>query len=221
MAVVIKELSNGVTFDEKHSLNDWDLIMVSKQIGEAEPRTTFVEIEGRDGNIDLTEALGEVKYNNRTLNFHFELFNPIDFWKSKQEISNYLNGRKMPIVLDKDKDYYYYGRCRVTAANYERNLGQIDIEAICDPYKMKKEVTSIEKIVQTGDQIYLKNERKTVMPIVKSTGDIVFKFHEKQFSVSSTVNFQSPDFILKEGFNKIEIISGNGTLIFLYREGSL
>lgn len=214
-------MTNGVLFGEKHTIRDWDLIMTSKNIEEATPRTNYVEIEGRDGSIDLTEALGEVRYESRKLSFTFELLTPNNFWKTKSEISNYINGRKMKIILDQDPLYYYYGRCKVTSANIERNVGTIEVEAICDPYKMMNSETVVSKEVSTGDKFVLDNQRKTVMPVVKSTANIVFKFNDKQFNIGTTSNYQSPDFMLKEGKNEVEIISGTGTLTFTYREGGL
>lgn len=214
-------MTNGVLFGDKHSIRDWDLLMTSKEIEEATPRTNYVEIEGRDGSIDLTEALGEVRYDNRTLSFHFELLTPTDFWKVKREISNYLNGRKMKIILDQDPLYYYYGRIEVTSASFEKNLAQFDIEAVCDPYKMMNGETIVSKTVNAGDKFILDNQRKTVMPIIQSTGNIVFKFNDKQFNIGTTTNYQSPDFMLKEGTNEVEIISGTGILTFTYREGAL
>lgn len=214
-------MTNGVSFGQKHSIDDWNLLMIAKDIGEAMPRTNYVEIEGRDGSIDLTEALGEVKYDNRILSFEFELFNPQNFWEIKQEISNYINGRKMKIILDQDSLYYYYGRCEVKNANIEKNVGVIEIEAVCDPYKMKNTETIITEQVSAGDKFILDNQRKTVMPTIQSTGNIVFKYNNKQFNVGITTNYQSPDFMLKEGENEVEIISGTGTLTFTYREGVL
>ncbi len=214
-------MKNGVLFGDKHSIKDWNLLMTSKNIEEAPPRTNYVKIEGRDGSIDLTEALGDVKYDSRTLSFTFEVFAPIDYWKIKREMSNYLNGRKMKIILDQDPLYYYYGRLEITSANFEKNVGEIKIEAVCDPYKMMNDETVVSKTVKAEDKFTLYNQRKTVMPVIQSTGNIVFKFNNKQFSISDTTNYQSPDFILKEGKNEVEIISGTGTLNFTYREGSL
>lgn len=214
-------MKNGVTFDLKHTIDDWGLLMISKDIGEAEPRINYIEIEGRDGSIDLTEALGEVKYNNRILSFNFDLFNPVSFWESKQTISNYLNGKKRKIILDQDPNYYYYGRCSVKNVTREKNLAKFQIECNCDPYKMMINETIIKKEVKPTDKIILNNQRKHVMPKIESTGDIVFKFEDKQFNISSSTTFQSPDFILKYGENEVEIISGTGSLTFTYREGSL
>jgi len=54
--------NNGVTFGNKNSFTDWDLLMTSKTIGEAVPKTKYLEIPGRDGTLDFTESTGEVKY---------------------------------------------------------------------------------------------------------------------------------------------------------------
>ena len=214
-------MNNGVKFDDKHSITDWDLLMVSKNIEEAEPRINTIEIKGRNGSIDLTEALGAVKYNDRTLSFDFEIINPIDYWATRKSISNYLNGRKAKIILDQDPNYYYYGRCQVSDAENEKNVGRFTIECICEPYKMKKSETIVSDDVVAEDIITLSNEKKLVMPKIEATGNIVFKFEDKQFSIAANETFQSPDFILKEGNNQVEIISGSGTLKFTYREGSL
>ena len=154
-------MNNGVKFDDKHSITDWDLLMVSKNIEEAEPRINTIEIEGRDGSIDLTEALGAVKYNDRTLSFDFEIINPIDYWATRKAISNYLNGRKAKIILDQDPNYYYYGRCQVSDAANEKNVGRFTIECICEPYKMKISETIVSDDVVAEDIITLSNEKKT------------------------------------------------------------
>lgn len=214
-------MNNGVKFDDKHSITDWDLLMVSKNIEEAEPRINTIEIEGRDGSIDLTEALGAVKYNDRTLSFDFEIINPTDYWATRKSISNYLNGRKAKIILDQDPNYYYYSRCQVSDSENEKNVGRFTIECICEPYKMKISETIVSDDVVAEDIITLSNEKKLVMPKIESTGNMVFKFEDKQFSITANEPFQSPDFILKEGNNQVEIVSGSGTLKFTYREGSL
>lgn len=213
---------NGVSFDEKHSIRDWDLLMTSKTIGEPTAVTSYVQIPGRDGSIDLTEALGEVRYTNRQLIFQFDIFqNAEEWWKLKQTISSYLHGRKRKIILDVDPNYYYEGRCSVTSFYHETTVGHITVECECLPYKMMTAETVISKNVTATDTIILNNQRKTVMPTVKATGDIVFKFEDKQFSISSTTTLQSPDFMLKEGNNIVTIVSGSGSITFTYREGTL
>ena len=47
----------GVTFGIKHSYEDFGLILSSKEIGLPTPKTESVSVIGRNGNLDLTDAL--------------------------------------------------------------------------------------------------------------------------------------------------------------------
>lgn len=213
---------NGVKFDDKHSITDWDLLMTYKNIGEAILRTEYVIIPGRDGYLDLSDVYGEANYDNRTLDFQFDLFGSReDWWEVYDAIKSYLHGKKRKIILDVDNNYYYYGRCSVSALTHEKNVAHLSVSCNCDPYKMLVNETVVQDTVSVGDTITLNNLYKKVMPVVESTGNIVFKFNNSNFSVSEGTSFQSPDFVLKEGSNTVEIISGSGTLKFTYREGRL
>lgn len=211
-------MNNGVKFGDKHSIDDWDLLMTSKSIPDAEPKTIDVDIAGSHGKLDLSEWTGEILYNNRTLTFTFDIFDsPLNWWTLKRQISNYLHGKKLKIVLDQDADYYYYGRCKVTDFSNETTVAHITIECDCEPFIYKKEITT-KSITGTG-KLNLSNARKRVMPKITSTSSMQFTFENKTFTVNGTL--QSPDMILKEGDNIIEVISGTGTLTATYQEGEL
>ena len=171
---------NGVKFGEKHTIIDWDLLMTSKNIGEAVPKTNFVTIEGRNGSIDLTDWTGEVKFDDRTLVFDFDIFDTKNFYETQRKISNYLNGKKMKIILDQDPNYYYYGRCFITNSQISMGIGHITIQAICEPYKLKIYDTVIIKAIVPNQKIVLDNERKLVMPEVIATTDADFEYQNSQ-----------------------------------------
>lgn len=211
-------MKNGVKFGDKHSIDDWDLLMIDKSIPDAEPKTIDVDIAGSHGKLDLSEWTGEVLYNNRTLTFVFDIFDsPSNWWPLKRQISNYLHGKKLKIVLDQDDGYYYYGRCKVADFSNETTVAHITIECDCEPFIYKKEVTT-KSITGTGTLI-LSNSKKRVMPKITSTSSMQFVFEGKSFVVNGTL--QSPDIILKEGENIIEVTSGTGTLTATYQEGEL
>lgn len=211
-------MNNGVKFGEKHSITDWDLLMVSKSIEDAEPKTKDIDIPGSNGKLDLTEWTGEVLYNNRTLTFNFDIYDsPSNWWTLKRQITNYLHGKKLRIILDQDKDYYYYGRCKVTDFSNETTVAHITIECYCDPFIYKNEITS-KTITGTGT-LNLTNAKKRVMPTIISNSSMQFTFEEKTFVVNGTL--QSPDIILKEGDNILEVISGTGTITVTYQEAEL
>lgn len=211
-------MNNGVKFGDKHSIDDWDLLMVSKSIEDAEPKIIDVDIAGSNGKLDLSEWTGEVLYNNRSLTFNFDIYDsPSNWWTLKREITNYLHGKKLKIILDQDNNYYYYGRCKVTEFYNETTVAHITIECDCDPFIYKNEITK-KTITGTGTLI-LSNAKKRVMPTITSTESMGFTFEGKTFVVNGTL--QSPDIILKEGDNTLEVTSGAGTLTVTYQEAEL
>ena len=211
-------MNNGVKFGEKHSIDDWDLLMINKSIGDAEPKTLEVDVPGANSKLDLSEWTGEVLYNNRILVFDFDIYDsPSNWWKLKRQITNYLHGKKLKIILDQDKDYYYFGRCKVTNFSNETTVAHITIECDCDPFIYKNKITT-KTITGTGT-LNLSNAKKRVMPTITSTDSMQFTFEGKSFVVNGTL--QSPDIILKEGDNIFNVTSGAGTLTATYQEGEL
>lgn len=211
-------MNNGVKFGEKHSIDDWDLLMINKSIGDAEPKTLDVDIPGANSKLDMSEWTGDVLYNNRTLVFDFDIYDsPSNWWPLKRQITNYLHGKKLKIILDQDKDYFYYGRCKVSNFSNETTVAHISIECDCEPFIYKNEITT-KTITGTGT-LNLSNARKPVMPTITSSESMQFTFEDKIFTVNGTL--QSPDIILKEGDNIFEVTSGAGTLTATYQEGEL
>ena len=211
-------MNNGVKFGDKHSIDDWDLLMVSKSIPDPEPKIIDVDIAGSNGKLDLSEWTGEVLYNNRILTFNFDIYDsPSNWWTLKRQISNYLHGKKLKIVLDKDNQYFYYGRCKVTSFSNETTVAHITIECDCEPFIYKKDITT--KTINGTGTLILSNARKRVLPTITTTESTEFTFEGKSFVVNGTM--QSPDIILKEGDNILEVTSGAGTLTVTYQEGEL
>lgn len=94
----------GVTFGIKHSYEDFGLILSSKEIGLPTPKTELVSVIGRNGDLDLTDALGDdVKFENRKLSFTFSLLNGARDWTATlSNLSNYLHGKKMELTDSRD-----------------------------------------------------------------------------------------------------------------------
>ena len=67
----------GIQFNDIHSYYDLNLILSVVNIPPAQPKTNYVDLPGGEGSLDLTEALGEVKYNDRDCTFTFTM-NPTD-----------------------------------------------------------------------------------------------------------------------------------------------
>ena len=169
-----KGIYKGIYFDDIHSFNDLNLILAPFVPEPAEPKTNYIDIAGGDGSLDMTEALGEVKYKDRVFSFTFTI-KPSDnmtFDEKVSQVSNALNGKKCKITFDRDPEYFWDGRCIVEKYAQDRNLKQISVKATVRPYKIKQDETVVSFGLTTkGKEITLRNGRKSVVPEITCTND--------------------------------------------------
>lgn len=226
-------ISKGVQFGDIHSYNDLDLIFAPFVIPPAIPKTNLLDIPAGDGSLDLTEALGEVKYNDRefvmkfTVNPHSEM----TFDEKVMQVSNLLNGKACNITLDRDADWFWQGRCEVNEHLQNKTINEIVIKAIVRPYKLKQEITTKRfgaDFIDRTKYITL-NTRKTVCPTIRCESHPVKLTFEGTTYVTQGYGFETiiPDFQLKEGENTFSLKLASDDLtdtvnVYLeFREGAL
>ena len=209
----------GIKFDNVHSFDDLHLVLSEVSIPPATAKTNFVDIPGGDGSVDLTEALGEVKYNDRECTFTFTVFPYEDFEVKKRKVSNLLNGRRFKIIVDKDPDYYWDGRCSIDEYMSDKNLHKIVVGAVVAPYKLKHNPTNV--VVKAGENVHvtLQNGRKTAIPTITctATATIIFNGHTFTFNAGTHRNL---NIALVEGDNSMTVTT-TGRVTFTYQEGDL
>ena len=209
----------GIYFDDIHSYTDLNLVLSGINIPPATVKTTYVDIPGGDGSVDLTEALGEVKFKSRECSFTFTVFPYEDFEEKKKYISNLLNGRRCKIILDKDPEYYWDGRCSIKEYSSNKNLHKLVVGATVAPYKLKTRQTIVT--VPAGNSVVreLENGRKSVVPTITTTADakIIFEGNTYNLGVGThtILNIE-----LKYGKNQVTVTS-NSPVKFTYQEGDL
>ena len=219
-------IETGVLFGDIHSFYDLDLILAKVNIPAATPKESYVDVPGANGSIDMTEAFGEVKYNDRN-NASFTFYmNPAKglsaaAWEEKKtEVCNKLNGLRCNIVVEKDPDYYWQGRCKVTEQTANKKLYKITVGARLAPYKAKKDLTRITvSLTANNPEVTLKNSRKTVCPVLIATGNAVLTVDGAEYAIS-TGSHKILDFQLKEGKTTVSV-KGTGTITFEYQECEL
>ena len=214
----------GIAFDDIHTFDDLNLILsVCPDMPPAKPKTTYIDIPGADGSLDLTEAHGEVRFSERENNYTFTM-HPAESmtWEEKMtEVSNLLNGKRMKMTLDKDEDYFWDVRVTVDDFASDKYLHQIVVSVRAMPYKFKQDIT--RRIVQlsgAAQTINLMNGRKSVYPTIEcSNNNTVIVFGDATFNLSAGKH-EILDIQLKQGLNTLTV-SGSGTVIFSYQEGDL
>ena len=207
---------NGVTFVSlnanisKHSYLDFGVILTEQNIGLPSPKTYTVNIEGMDGNLDLSECFGEMKYENRTIKFTFESIDKITDWQAKMiKISSFLHGQKMKITTWSDPDFYYVGRCRIDEYNSKSKLGKIVISCNCEPFKYKQNITTFNLVEGLNT---VQNSRMTVYADLINEAEITI--NGKTYNAGTHLRTIK----LTSGTNNLNS-SGSATLIF--QEGEI
>ena len=212
---------NGVKFGDKHTFDDWGLVLTEKSLGLPEPKTSGVEIEGADGEIDTSEVLsGEIKFSNRKLTFKLTLMDKYeDFHDKVSEVSNYLHGRKMRIILDEDDSYYYYGRCAINEWLTDRRVGEIAITCDCEPYKYDINETIILATVNGTTKVDIYGKRKTICPTVTVSGSVKMFIGTEGLDLPEG-SHEILDCYIREGHNTLTFM-GSGTVEISYIGGEL
>lgn len=172
---------NTVTFTRadgtaKNSYTDWGLLLRPKEIAPPEPKIITMSIDGRDGDIDLTEWAGAVRYNDRAFSLSFYMTDAVtDINAKATAIKNWLHGQRVKITFSDDADYYYSARVSVTAAYNDGGVGVLAMSVIAAPYKYKQEKTSRRVWVVNGAAHVFSCDRMTARPRFTAEGETSFK----------------------------------------------
>ena len=123
-----------------HSFRTFGLHPRTKpEISAPEAQTASIVVPGRDGEIDMTEALdGNVHFSNRRGEFNFTQLGGRRSWDGTYaKLKNLLHGRVYEIVMDEEHDGYYRGRLNVETPVYDdkRGVAYFSITANLEPFK--------------------------------------------------------------------------------------
>ena len=202
------------------SFEDWGLVLGNKEISIPQAKTNYIDIAGADGSLDLTEATGEIKYNDRTARFPFTLKDSFMDLPSKiSEIANDIHGRKFKIFVYDDLDFYYVGRVSINEFKTSKAKGAITLEATLEPYKYKSNVTSYTYEINGSQTIYGSNLRKRVVPTITVDSEMEIVFKGNKYVVSEG-SYEILNIYFDKG-NYEMTVTGNGTFKITYQEASI
>ena len=210
--------------DKFNTWYDWRLILTKKDVTPPEPKTNYVNIDGMDGSLDLSETLsGEVTYNDRTVSASFwtDYGTRKDRERLLRDIRLSLHGKKMRIIEPDDPDHYFYGRVRIKSQSNNLAYAEFTIEAVCDPWRYSiNDIT--REVVLTDDpiDIVIRNEGlKTLSPTI-TVSDRVTVIYDNVKTLLTAGTYIISTIKLRRGVNLINV-SGNGSVSFAYKEADL
>lgn len=212
-----------ILFDNKNSWYDYHLILTKKEITPPEPKTKYIEIDGKSGSLDLSESLtGEITYKDRTISVSFwtNYGKRADRVKLLTEFTKAVHGRKLKIIEPDNPEHYFYGRVKIKSTENIIPYATVDIEATVEPWRYAQYETSRSIDVNGSVDLVLNNNgTKTLCPDVHVTGNITIKQNDTEVSLTDG-SFKVSDIKLSSGSNVLTI-TGNGSVKFVYREADL
>lgn len=213
----------GVKFGDLNTA-ELNLILNEKAIKPPTPKTYYVSVDGRDGDVDMSEALnGEIKYNNTEASFKFLMTKgtPIERVDLMEDIVQRLHGQKLKIVLPDDSEHYLMGRVSIIETKATAALTEFKVSANCEPWKYSNVETVITKTATAAgiNVTCTNNGRKTVIPELTVKGSVVVEFGNVKTSLSDGT-FKILGIKFETGSHTLKI-SGTGTITIKYREALL
>ncbi len=212
---------SDIRFGTKWAHVDYGLIVAPYAIPMPEPQTNFVEIPGRDGALDLSEAFGTVRYADRIIPLTLFVHAPFDALISA--LAADVHGRRMNVIFDRDPTYYY--DARITIEDVERHAGycELSLECRAKPYKLEHFETTITVLPTGTASVTLANTRMPVVPSITVSAEmaLTFTLSGKDHTINlATGTHIIPSLVLAEGETVIGI-TGTGRITFTYRKGAL
>ena len=133
----------------RNTWNNWHLIPSTRPVvAQPNPVYKYVDVPGRDGSLDFSDYLiGRPTYTDRSGSFSFYVANEdpntgkgFGNWASrKQDIAQFLNGKKtLKLTLEDDINYYYLGRFYMKDWQPGENFSTVVIEYRVKPYKYRE-----------------------------------------------------------------------------------
>lgn len=224
------------------TINDIDMLKTYKMalkdrhcVQPPVPKTSFQDIPGADGSMDLSEAnAGHVVYQRRKITLNFGCGARLKDWPAIfSEILKKFHGQTGKLIFDDDAGYYYIGRMTVSDYKRVQTLGTFTITVDADPYKY--ELTASDEdwlwdpfdfedgIIReysgldvNGDYaLVIDGTEKWIIPEIVVSRDMTVSFEGKNYSLRAGTN-KLYGIVVREGGNTLTF-HGTGTVTVKYR----
>ena len=162
---------NSVLIGTHQMDTEFGLYLPEYSIPAPVPQTKFINVIGRDGAVDLSNAFGSVHYNSREWNLDFKHFDPVNWHTISSSVFNAIHGKRLDFTFDDDPNYHWTGRFIVQDYTSKNGCGTLKVRVMADPFKYKNTQTTVSSSVPVNEQTL--------------TGDVVTINNNKAYEVNS------------------------------------
>lgn len=152
------------------TLDDLGLVLTDATDAAPSPRTSYVDVPGRDGALDMTEALGRVAYSDREDSYTFAMPSAPDLmgalWLRRAAVINGLDGLEADYRLSWEPGYTRHGRWSVADMGGHADRYAITLKVRASPYRRRGEVV-VYANAAGGIRVRLESGHRQVQPRVE------------------------------------------------------
>ena len=234
---------------ETISLRGMDFLLADYTIPDPNAKKHEVQVPGRDGTLDLTEALGGVYFENRNIELvlNGNAVTSAHFQYNCSLLRNKLDGKVCKVIFSDDLAYYWLGRVSVDAERNGRHHMSVTLHVDAYPYKLALNgsyepwlwdpFSFVDGEVTHPEDVILRNQTKTVtLPADPARQKITLWLNTgSSGSVWARTNREDPGtrHLLRLGRNRFPevrmaadtettlYLTGTGSVGVDYRRGSL
>lgn len=209
-----------VTFNGTNVYTAHKIMLEEFHIGYPDPKLIKVDIPGRDGDLDMSEALtGYVNYHNREINLKLGITGTEAECVTKQHyLIQLVSGLEVKVRFSHLKGYFI-GRCQSIQSSRQHRHYSVELVFDCQPFRLEEsEIVHTLTLSATEQTLTCVNDGVPITPTIYTSGSTTLKFKNKTYSVQSGTHRLG--FIFGKGANIIKA-KGTGTLTVRYRKGVL
>lgn len=213
----------GFLIGNKHTYDDWGLRCYDYKITLPKKQKNLLQIPGRNGKVDVNWEEQSESYEHRTIKIYCDApdKNYTAWTNLVSDIANYVQDEYLQVIPDFDSNYYYRGWVTIEPSKDFKVGSDIVFTIDAEPFKLKKNPTTIVRNVSESDTVILHNDKKIVQPqITTDAADVTITVAGNQYSYSTAGTYARAGFYLPEGDTEITI-TGTATVTIEYQEGKL
>lgn len=139
-------LSNGITINNKHSFDDFDLYISEKTIGLPDKEIITDNVPFMHGFYDFSNMMGTAIFKQRTLEYVFDVLatSSKSLEELKTDIAMWLmNVHNANIYDDELDNFHFVGSFNSCEWSEDDEYGELKVTFLCQPFKIANEETEI------------------------------------------------------------------------------
>ncbi|MGT2768345.1 hypothetical protein ACVRY7_05620 [Streptococcus ictaluri] len=194
------------------------IVLEEFHIGIPEPQLTLVEVPGRNGKLDMSEALtGYTTYHNRSIELVLGIVGDDATLEQKRQTLGYRFFNREVRLHFSHLNGYFKGRCVITDVTREHGHYAVKVQCDCYPYRfLDKEFHQERTLSSTSQSMLCLCMMMPSVPKIETTGNATIQFKGSTYTVQKGVH--TLPILFKTGNNELKV-SGSGVIKVTFKQG--